>query len=247
MWLDAHAHLQLSQTEREPVTDSVPDGVRVFCNSTCEGDWKDVSRLASASPCVVPFYGIHPWFVNKISEGWPGRLRELLRSSGGGVGEIGLDKVNGKDDYDLQKSVFREQFGIAMELNRPVTLHCVRAFKDVFNIMDDYGENHPAVLFHSFSGSGEVLKEILDRGGYLSFNFHLLNDGYLKMKEAFMYAPLDRCLIETDYPFIPEYMKEELPYSEIVKMLYSELSGLRNLGVEELRERAERNGSVFLQ
>ncbi|OMJ07376.1 Cut9-interacting protein scn1 [Smittium culicis] len=57
------------------------------------------------------------------------------------IGEIGLDKVavdrrTGKVfDYSVQKAVFDAQFRIASKLNKPVSLHCVKAHQDMYDYL----------------------------------------------------------------------------------------------------------------
>jgi len=53
------------------------------------------------------------------------------------VGEIGLDKgSHGKTiDFGDQVEVFQRQLELAKELEKPVSVHCVRAFGDLLEIL----------------------------------------------------------------------------------------------------------------
>lgn len=53
------------------------------------------------------------------------------------MGEIGLDKgsYGRKIDFNDQVKVFQKQLELAKELNKPASIHCVRAFGDLLQIL----------------------------------------------------------------------------------------------------------------
>lgn len=99
-------------------------------NATREEDWEAVRALAQDFPDFVrPAYGIHPWFANTPKVGWQDRLREILiHDPSASVDEIGVDGWVSEPKMEIQQPVFREQIKIAVELDRPVTIHCLKAW-----------------------------------------------------------------------------------------------------------------------
>lgn len=60
----------------------------------------------------------------------------LLKDNSLLVGEIGIDHLkNIEVDKEKQKQVFEAQLDLAIELNRDVVIHCVRAHNDLLKIL----------------------------------------------------------------------------------------------------------------
>lgn len=123
MFLDAHLHAP------DPDTRFPAEGA-FWINSAAPRDWNTVVRLAAAHPNVRGFIGLHPWHIDQAPADWLRELRELLLAQPElGIGEIGLDQC-GRHGYSLprQQGVLQDQLRLAQELDRPVSLHCCRAY-----------------------------------------------------------------------------------------------------------------------
>ena len=194
--------------------------------STEPPDWKacaDAARLSqvlhtrSHGYCVA--LGLHPWWAHKHllrDEGcvWPGDLREtLLQLPGAIVGEIGLDRVavpldetdtpTGEPiDYENQVDCFQTQLNIATEFQRPVAVHCVKAYGDVFDTLRSRSENPPKILMHSFGGTVGYLDSLVKMkkwGDRFYFGFSsVVNLQSPKTKQVIASVPDDKLLIESD-------------------------------------------------
>lgn len=194
--------------------------------STEPPDWKacaDAARLSQVlhtrphGYCVA--LGLHPWWAHKHllrDEGcvWPGDLREtLLQLPGAIVGEIGLDRVavpldetdtpTGEPiDYENQVDCFQTQLNIATEFQRPVAVHCVKAYGDVFDTLRSRSENPPKILMHSFGGTVGYLDSLVKMkkwGDRFYFGFSsVVNLQSPKTKQVIASVPDDKLLIESD-------------------------------------------------
>src|SRR3989339_415567 len=74
--------------------------------------------------------GIHPWFINsKNTERELEKLKMVFAKYKNfiALGEAGIDRVK-SINLDEQKYVFTQQTMIAESLNKPVIVHCVRAY-----------------------------------------------------------------------------------------------------------------------
>ena len=94
---------------------------------------------------MIPFFGIHPCFLHlPIEENWLEVLKEYLNTNSYyGVGEIGLDfrkDVLQQNAKEKQMKYFLEQLELSFLLNRPVTIHNVRAHGEMLKIFKKYNK-----------------------------------------------------------------------------------------------------------
>ncbi|KAJ1736828.1 Cut9-interacting protein scn1 [Coemansia sp. Benny D160-2] len=218
---DVHCHVHETPdslyaigTDRVFGSDSV-----VFCTQATQyTDWDDVVRFKEQyQERAIPAFGLHPWFVERVESGeipreWPDRLRGLLQKHGGILGECGLDKVaknpNTQKVYPLepQTRMFKEQLRIAYDLKVPVSVHCVRAFGNLVDILKEEEANGtlpPRIMLHSYSGSPDMLRQILLKGRlgshiYVSFSWFVNGRNEQKSRECIAAVPADRILVESD-------------------------------------------------
>ncbi|EEC77841.1 hypothetical protein OsI_17072 [Oryza sativa Indica Group] len=204
---DAHCHLQdprLLSVAPSLIRAATAAGVARFAvNGTSEKDWHLVKQMAEEYPSVVPCFGLHPWWVPERSPDWMDSLRRFFAETPeAAVGEIGLDKgSHGKTiDFGEQVEVFQQQLELAKELNKPVSVHCVRAFGDLLEILKRTGPFPAGVLLHSYLGSAEMVSSLEILGCYFSLSGFLTGMKSTKAKKMLKSMPLDRILLETDAP-----------------------------------------------
>ncbi|KAL2932117.1 putative metal-dependent hydrolase YabD [Bienertia sinuspersici] len=212
---DAHCHLQdprIFTLAPQLIRSSLDSGIAHFAvNGVSEKDWHLVKQMSNSYPSVVPSFGVHPWFVLERTTEWYTILRQYFESTpSAAVGEIGIDKGSkGKlIDFDLQIDVFRKQLELAKELKRPASIHCVRAFGDLLEVMKSTGPFPEGVILHSYLGSAEMVPELARLGAYFSFSGFLMSMKLQKAKKMLKAVPSDRILLETDAP-------DGLPKSEL--------------------------------
>ena len=137
-YFDAHNHLQdqwLAPHLSEVIGALEDRGIAgAVVNGTIDGDWGAVARLSREHPWVIPSYGVHPWRIKERAEDWEELLRGKL-DEGGIIGEIGLDRWKEGYDFADQERVFRAQLQLAAERNVPATIHCLRAWGALWDIV----------------------------------------------------------------------------------------------------------------
>jgi TatD DNase family protein len=208
MLYDAHNHLhdaRLNSLNRGAVVAELAKfGLqRMVVNGTEPEDWTAVETLARALPEVVmPSYGVHPWRVAEAGNDWFPRLQRMLDRARGpvGIGEVGLDRWIEDPAVELQETIFRAQLRLAAERNLPLTIHCLRAWGPLVQILRE--EELPArgFLIHSVGASPETIRELSFLGAYFSVSGPFGDPAKLKYQEALRAIPPDRLLIETDAP-----------------------------------------------
>jgi TatD DNase family protein len=201
---DAHCHLQdarLAPFLPQVLEDLRTLGVRrLVVNGTCEADWHRVLELAATHESIVPSLGLHPWYVKDRTANWLGTLSNLLQSKACAVGEIGLDRWIEGYDLASQERVFVEQLALATDLDRPVSIHCLKAWGRLLEILSAEQRPVAGFLLHSYGGPVEMVRKFADLGAYFSFSGYFAHPRKAKQKEVFRSVPRDRLLIETDAP-----------------------------------------------
>jgi len=245
---DAHCHYQFAEVPYAAVALARSEGVGyAVVNGSSPADWAAVAALAARDPRNLPAFGLHPWDVPTAPAGWLDELRRVLVAHpAAGVGEMGLDRwVEGFDPL-AQEAAFRAQLALAVELDRPLTIHCVRAIGPLMELVRTLPLPRRGFLLHSWNGPVELIPELARLGAYFSFSAHHLPERKAHLRDQFAAAiPADRVLVETDAPALcpaPEYRRHELPPSaegveqnhpaNLLRNL-EELALTRRLAVEE--------------
>lgn len=272
MYLDAHNHLHDARLRPhlERITAQLESlGLKAaVVNGTCEADWPAVSNLARQYSWVRPSYGVHPWDAGNRSPVWKERLRQiLLAEPGAAVGEIGIDRwmtdAARPDDSRLlglrraplaeQVEVFLEQFALARELDRPVTLHCLQAWGALGDLLRGNPAPARGFLLHAYSGPREMVRSFAELGAYFSFNPGFLDPRKEAIRDAFRSVPADRLLVETDAPaMLPPapWRTHRLPpapdgtalnHPGNIEAAYAGLAALRGLPVADLAPQVATN------
>lgn len=242
---DAHNHLQLygGRAELEKaLSEAAAAGVSLMaCNGSFPGDWEAVAALSAGRPGIVPFFGVHPWFVEKAGPGWLETLEGFLAKTPSGVGETGLDRAKGADP-SRQEEIFRRHLRLAVKLGRPASVHCVRAWGRLLEIMKE--EKPPVFMLHAYGGSADLVPELAALGAYFSFGGDLADEGRSRLNKALKTVPPDRLLFETDCPGPRAVPWEAGPagLAEVIKLAAAALGR----PAEELGASSFENGKRFL-
>lgn len=205
MYFDTHAHYDSSKfaEDRDEVLHAAYEsGVSLIVDpgDTLERS-KNTVALAEQYDFVYAAVGVHPEEYESWADDTVDRLRELAGNPKVvAIGEIGLDYYWDKNHTELQKRMFRAQIELALELELPIIVHDREAHGDCFSIVCDY----PALrgVFHCYSGSAEMAKELLKHGWYLGFDGPITYKNNVKAMEVLAVTPLDRIVLETDSPYL---------------------------------------------
>ncbi len=139
--------------------------------------------------------GLHPWYLQNAKADFA-----LLKANAGNkqvvaIGECGLDKVC-ETNWELQLFYFRQQIQLAKLISKPLIIHCVRAYEEVVDVLNEEKVDVP-VVFHGYNKNNLLAQRLLDKGYYLSFGAALLR-GNESIKEVVKKMPQDCFFAETD-------------------------------------------------
>lgn len=259
MYFDAHNHLQ--DDRLRPFAGAILAGLaahgieRVVVNGSCESDWSAVMALAREHPCIIPSLGYHPWYVAEATEQWEQTLCGLLDEMPLGIGEIGLDRWIENPDLERQERIFRAQLQIASERNLPASIHCLKAWGWLLEVLRSSPLPASGFLLHSYGGPQELVSPLVKLGAYFSFPGAFLATTKARKHEAFRAVPAERLLIETDapdqclpkeferYPLIAAEGTERLNHPWNLEAVYEGAAAILNLPLSELMAQTSANAA----
>ena len=247
MLFDTHAHYDAHQfdDDRDTLLAALPEqGVGWVVDPGCDiPSSRKAVELAERFPHVYAAVGFQPEECGDYTSADLEVIRALALSSPKvvAIGEIGLDYHYEDIPRDLQKKAFRLQMALAKELNLPVIVHEREAHADALEILDEF----PTVtgVFHCYSGSAEMAKELVHRGWYIGFTGVLTFKNAKKAVEVAKSLPHDRLVLETDCPYMaPEPFRGKRNHPGYLYRMAEKLAELWELPVEEVQTITLENG-----
>lgn len=248
MLFDTHAHYD-DERFSEDVYD-VLDSMRANNVGYILNSCSDVSEipyilaLCERYPFMYASVGVHPHNAEHMTDSDIDKLREYsTHKKVAAIGEIGLDYYYDNSPRDVQKYWFGRQIDLARELKLPVIIHDRDAHSDTLEILKAHNVQETGGVFHCYSGSAEMAKEILGLGMYIAFGGSLTFKKSIKPVQAAAVVPDDRIVIETDCPYLaPEPMRGKRNSSLLLHYVAEKLAEIRGVGVEDIERITLENG-----
>ena len=247
MLFDTHAHLddRAFNEDRETLLQELPQqGLSLVMNPGCSlSSSRNADALSKQYDYIYAAVGSHPDAADEVNEAVLEQYRQLVRENPKikAIGEIGLDYHYEDIPRQLQKAAFRAQMKLAEELQLPVIVHEREAHADAMEILDEF----PTVtgVFHCYSGSAEMAKELVRRGWYIGFTGVLTFKNAKKAVEVAKSLPHDRLVLETDCPYMaPEPFRGKRNHPGYLYRMAEKLAELWELPVEEVQTITLENG-----
>jgi TatD DNase family protein len=275
---DIHSHLNLPEFDRdwsEVLTRTLEADCWTITVGADLASSKKAVEIARFRPeGVWATVGFHPTDAADLSEEAWCELAELAKDAKVvAIGECGLeyyervanDELRMTDEVkEKQKQLFRKHIELALELGKPLMIHCrpsqgsMDAYEDAIEILNKYGEmtrddlrmtngfkktgqNTLRGNFHFFAGGWEVAQKCLALGFTLSFTGVITFSS--QYDEVIKTAPAEMILAETDAPFVAPVPYrgarcEPIMVAEVVKRM----AELRGRSAEEMAEITVLNG-----
>lgn len=189
-------------------------------------DYEGVYNKSVQEEFSPEFYsiGLHPQDINEDWESVIEKVHTAAKASNClSIGECGLDAfVN--TSIEEQIKVFKSQIAIAEELQKPLTIHCVRRYNEVITVCK--GVRIPKII-HGFNKRETIATQLLQNGFYLSFGASLQNN--LSLQKIFQQIPKESFVLETDTAEIS------------IEMLYEKAAMVRGTSIMELENIVDYN------
>lgn len=200
---DAHAHYDDSwfDSDRDELLSNLKSkGVCGVVNASVDLETAKMALgFAEKYDYMYATVGFHPENLDNMPGDYLSQIAKLLEHKKAvALGEIGLD-YHWDIDKALQHKVFKEQLILSKELDVPVVIHDREAHGDIMEYLRKY---QPKGLLHCFSGSVEMLKEVLKLGLSVSLGGTVTFKNARVPVEVAQAVPLDKLLLETDAPYL---------------------------------------------
>ena len=112
-------------------------------------------------------YGLHPYWIEQHDQRDVAKLRHFIEANKPvALGECGLDFRPQQANKVLQLEFFEAQLTIANEYQLPVVIHSVNATETIIQTLKKY--KNLTGMIHSYSGSLEQAKQLIDLNFYIS-------------------------------------------------------------------------------
>lgn len=249
---DTHAHWDdpAFDPDRAELLESMnAQGVTLINNIGCDVPTSRASiALAEQYPFVYATVGHWPGYTCQMNEEMLETYRQLARHKKVvAIGEIGLDYHYDDTPREVQQYWFTRQMELADELGLPVVIHEREAHEDGMKIVRKWADKVPGV-FHCFSGSAQMAKELVDLGWYVSFTGVLTFKNARRALEAAAAVPLERLMIETDAPYMaPTPYRGKRNHSGYVGKVAEKLAEIKGISPEEAARITVENGKRFFR
>ena len=252
MFYDTHAHFddRAFDADRDALLLSMPQqGITLINNIGCDvASSRKSIELAEKYPFVYAVVGHWPGNTCYMDEAALETYRQMAKHPKvKAIGEIGLDYHYDDTPKDVQQYWFRRQMALADEVSLPVVIHEREAHEDGLNIVREWADKVPGV-YHCYSGSAEMAKEIVKMGWMISFTGVVTFKNARRAIEAVEAIPLERIMIETDCPYMaPTPHRGKRNHSGYVPRVAEKIAEIKGLSVEEVAAITMENGKRFFR
>jgi TatD DNase family protein len=250
MLFDTHAHLDDTRydSDRTQLIESLSEaGVGLVMHATADlEEIPDAIAAAERYPFIYASAGVHPGNAMKMNEGRFAALESYLsHPKVKALGEIGLDYHYDDTPRELQQLWFERQMALAADHSLPVIIHDREAHADCMKTVRRFGVKG---VFHSYSGSVEMAKELLKLGWYISFSGVVTFKNARGLLDVVRWAPMDRILVETDCPYLsPEPHRGQRNEPAYVRYVAQKIAELKGLTFEEVAEITTKNAKTLFE
>ena len=244
---DTHAHLDdhAFDPDRDALLAALPgQGIGLLMNPGCSlAASRAACALAREHSWIYAAVGSHPDAAAEVTPEVLEEYRRLIRENPKvkAIGEIGLDYHYEDVPRNIQQEAFLAQMELAREAKLPVIVHERDAHADGMTVVRHFPE--VTGVFHCYSGSLEMARELVERGWYIGFTGVLTFKNARRALEVAAGLPLDRIVLETDCPYMsPEPFRGKRNDPGRLYRMAEALSALRGLPVEEIETITMENG-----
>ncbi len=243
MFVDSHCHLAFPELRSRigPILQDMQAAQvnTALCICTTLEEFPLVHQLALEHPQLWASAGVHPDNEGVAEPTLEDLLRLAALPKVVGIGETGLDyyRLNGRSLHDMawQRERFRVHIRAARACGLPLIVHTRQAGADTLALLREEGAGTVRGVFHCFTETVEVARAALDIGFDISFSGILTFKNAADLREVGRMVPLERCLIETDSPYLapaPHRGKTNSP--AFVPFVARELAAIKQCSVDEV-------------
>lgn len=235
---DVHAHYddQAFDDERDQLLNSMLNSGEIAGIINAATDLETILFGIEYSGKYKNFFtsiGFHPEKAQNAPDDFIEKMAEFAKNeSVVAIGEIGLDYYWKDVAKEVQIPVFEKQLALARELDMPVVIHDRDAHGDVYDLLRKY---RPKGIVHCFSGSVELMREVVKLGMSISLGGVVTFKNARRCVEVARDIPLDRLMLETDAPYMaPVPYRGKRCDSRMISFTAAKIAEIKNITVDKL-------------
>ena len=241
MIFDTHCHLN-SEELYSRLDEVIESANKVGVDKFLVVGWDKASSLLAIELSkqyegIYAAIGIHPIDIDGVSdEDFNEVMSHINDNKVVAVGEIGLDYhwVKDPEQRNKQKEWFIKQIDFANAHKKPISIHNREAFEDCLNILKEHKPLYGGVM-HCYSGSVELLKDVLDLGLYIGLDGPLTFTNAKTPKEVCEAVPLDRLVVETDSPYLsPHPLRGTINEPKNIALVVDEITRIKGISKKHI-------------
>jgi TatD DNase family protein len=256
MYIDSHCHLsfpdlaaRIPQIRADMAAAQVD---RALCICTTLEEFEAVHALATDFENFWCSAGVHPDNEGVTEPTLDALLALAKLPRVVAIGETGLDyyRLNGRSvaEMEWQRERFRVHIRAGKASGLPLVVHTRSASADTLAILKEEGAEAAGGVFHCFTETDAVARAALDLGFYISFSGILTFKTAADLREVARFVPLDRCLIETDSPYLaPVPYRGKTNSPAYVPFVARQIAELKGLPVEDIAAATSANFERLFQ
>lgn len=249
--IDSHTHLYFPDFSSDfdgVVNRALEAGVRYFVNIGTDVETsRKAIQLAERFEFMYATVGFHPHDAEAAS---PEAMKEMERLADHpkvvAIGEVGLDFYKDVSPRSAQQQTLIQFFELAKKKNLPLALHIREAHELTIELLKAQFEPPVRAVSHCFSGTPEIMKQLLDLGLYISFAGQITYKKTDELRQAAKLCPADRILIETDAPFLaPQAFRGKRNEPAFMVETARFIAQLRGESFEDFSKKTSENSARF--
>lgn len=233
MFIDTHLHLHKPYLDEGMIDivikDITKNKIITWAQSCDIPTYNKILEYSERSEYIFPSFGVLPWYAHDYVE----RFDEITKLCEKAImlGEIGLDEKYAQDKACIphQLPLFEIYLREAEKNNKIMNCHFRGKERESFEIVKSYKAKK--IIFHSYSGDVDLIKDITDAGYYYSV-------GPRYDEEKLKHIPDDLLLLEVDV--LPRTTIFKLPSVVFIEML-ERFAEIKQTTVEEIESLNQQN------
>ena len=249
MFIDSHCHLNMLDCQDQPgglddVVQAARDAgvMRFLCVGTDVAYSEKAIAIAHAYDDVYASVGLHPCDCMDVDSQWP-RIEALAQDEKViAIGETGLDYHYQNNGLATVQRSFRQHIHLAKSLHKPLIIHSRDAREDTIRILTEEDARDAGGIMHCFTENWAMAKQALDLGFYISISGIVTFKNAAQLVDVVKHLPMERCLIETDCPYlapVPHRGKPNKP--EYVPLVAEKIAEIKGLSLSEVAAHTTNN------
>jgi TatD DNase family protein len=250
VFVDSHCHLSSPELAgripeiRAAMRQAEVD--RALCICTTLDEFAHVHAIALENDGFWCSAGVHPDEEDSREPGVDELVALTRLDKVVAIGETGLDyyRLAGRElaAMEWQRERFRVHIRAARASRRPLVIHTRSASADTVRLIREEEGGDAGGVFHCFTETAEVARAALDLGFHISFSGILTFKNATALREVAAFVPLDRCLIETDSPYLaPMPFRGTVNTPALVPLVARQLAEIKGVAIEEIATATSRN------